>query len=48
MRDTVEEMLVEKVEEMVPPLFDETLSGLDPSFSTELMGLAVDIEFQFG
>jgi hypothetical protein len=47
-RDTVEEMLVEKVEEMVPPLLDETLSGLDPSFSTELMGLAVDIEFQFG
>lgn len=46
-RATVEEMLVSSIQEMVPPLLDETLSGLDPSFSTELMGLSVDIEFEF-
>lgn len=46
-RDTITEMLVEKVNEMVPPLLDETLSGLDPSFSTELMGLSVDLAFEF-
>ena len=46
-RATIEEMLVAKIEEMVPSLLDETLSGLDPSFSTELMGLTVDIEFEF-
>lgn len=46
-RDTITEMLVEQVNEMVPPLLDETLSGLDPSFSTELMGLKVDLAFEF-
>ena len=46
-RDTITGMLVEKVNEMVPPLLDETLSGLDPSFSTELMGLQVDLAFEF-
>lgn len=46
-RTTIEEMLVEQIEAMVSPLLDETLSGLDPSFSTELMGLAVDIGFEF-
>ncbi len=46
-RATIEEMLVEKIDEMVPPLLDDTLSGLDPSYSTELMGLEVDIEFAF-
>lgn len=46
-RDTITETLVEKVNEMVPPLLDETLSGLDPSFSTELMGLTVDLAFEF-
>lgn len=46
-RSTIEEMLVEKIQEMVPPLLDETLAGLDPSYSTEMMGLTVDMSFSF-
>lgn len=46
-RTTIENMLVEKITEMVPPLLDSTLSGLDPSFSTELLGLQVDLAFSF-
>ncbi len=46
-RATLEEMLVAKIQEMVPPLLDETLSGLDPSYSTELMGLTVEMAFSF-
>lgn len=46
-RSTIEEMLVEKIQQMVPPLLDETLAGLDPSYSTELMGLSVDMAFLF-
>jgi hypothetical protein len=46
-RDTLEGMLVEKVTEMVPPLLDSTLSGLDPSFETEMLGLPVSASFSF-
>ena len=46
-RDTVEEMLVEKIKEMVPELLESTLSGLDPSFSTEVLGATVDLAFGF-
>lgn len=46
-RSTIEDMLVEKIQEMVPPLLDETLAGLDPSYSTEMMGLTVDMAFSF-
>jgi hypothetical protein len=46
-RAYIEDMLVTKIDEMVPPLLDETLSGLDPSFSTEMLGLQVDMAFTF-
>jgi hypothetical protein len=46
-RDYLSEMLVEKVNEMVPPMLDETLSGLDPSFSTEILGKEVGLSFSF-
>ncbi|MBM4369602.1 MAG: hypothetical protein FJ102_25560, partial [Deltaproteobacteria bacterium] len=37
----------EQIDAMVPALLDETLAGLDPSYTTELMGLEVQIEFAF-
>lgn len=43
----IEDTLVSKIDEMVPSLLDETLSGLDPSFSTELLGESVDLSFDF-
>lgn len=46
-RDALEGMLVEKVTEMVPPLLDETLAGLDPSFETEMVGVPVSAAFAF-
>lgn len=46
-RGKIEEMLLTQIQERVPPLLEETLAGLDPSFSTELMGLAVDMAFSF-
>ncbi|GDX79079.1 hypothetical protein LBMAG42_08900 [Deltaproteobacteria bacterium] len=46
-RATVEEMLVTQINDMVPPLLDELLTSLDPSYSTELMGLSVDLGFGF-
>lgn len=46
-RGTLEEMLVAQIEEKVPPVLEETLAGLDPSLSTELMGLSVDLAFAF-
>jgi len=46
-RSTIEEMLVEKINEMVPELLSSTLEGLDPSFSTELLGHTVDMAFGF-
>jgi hypothetical protein len=46
-RGTLEEKLVAEIEARVPPLLDETLAGLDPSFSFEVMGMAVDLGFAF-
>ncbi len=46
-RATVEEMLVTQINDMVPPLLDDLLSSLDPSYSTELMGLSVELGFGF-
>lgn len=46
-RDTIETKVIEQVETMVPPLLEETLGGLDPSFSTELLGTTVDLAFSF-
>lgn len=46
-RGKIEEMLATQITEQVPPLLDETLNGLDPSYSTELMGLSVDLGFGF-
>lgn len=46
-RDTVEEMLVEKIQTLVPELLGSTLSGLDPSFSTDILGYTVDMAFGF-
>lgn len=46
-RDTIIDMVKQQVTDMVPPLLDETLAGLDPSFSTELLGQTVSLAFQF-
>lgn len=46
-RGKIEEMLATQITDTVPPLLDETLNGLDPSYSTELMGLPVDMSFSF-
>lgn len=46
-RSTVEEMLVTKINEMVPELLSSTLAGLDPSFSTDILGHTVDMAFGF-
>ena len=43
----LEEMAVEKIAEIVPPLLDEQLSSLDLSFETELMGQEVAVMAQF-
>ena len=46
-RDTLEGMLVENIEAEVPPLLDETLSGLDPSLSKDILGKTFDMGFSF-
>lgn len=46
-RDTVQDMLREQIVAMVPPLVDETLAGLDPSFSMDLLGRTVALAFSF-
>lgn len=46
-RSTVEEMLVSKINEMVPELLSSTLAGLDPSFSTDILDHTVDMSFGF-
>lgn len=44
---TIEEMLVTQIQEMVPPLLEETLGGLAPTFSTELLGEEIELEYAF-
>jgi hypothetical protein len=46
-RDQLESMIVDQIQSQVPALLDETLAGLDPSFSTELLGKQVDLSFSF-
>lgn len=46
-RDTITTKIVEQIDAMVPPLLEETLGGLDPSFSTALLGTTVDLAFAF-
>lgn len=47
LRDTLEEKIVEQIDTMVPPLLEDTLGGLDPSYSTEVLGATVDLAFVF-
>lgn len=47
LRDALESTLVEKIQEQVPPLLTDTLAGLDPSFSTEVLGQPLDVAFGF-
>jgi hypothetical protein len=46
-RGVVEDMLVEKIEEMVPPLFEDLLSGLDLSFELDLLGAPLSVSAAF-
>jgi hypothetical protein len=46
-RDALEDMLVEKVDEIVPPLLGDYLSDLDLSFSTELLGVDMGVAATF-
>ncbi len=45
---TIQEAVIAQVDALVPPLLDETLSGLDPSFETELLGKNVEMTYEFG
>lgn len=46
-RGTLEDMLLEQITEMVPPLLESTLAGLDLSFELELMGVPLSIGAEF-
>ncbi len=46
-QNTIEDTLVEQMEEMVPALLDEQLGALDFSFDTELMGTTVSVGATF-
>lgn len=46
-RSTLEEQIVAAIEEKVPPLLEETLGGLDPSFELDLLGRPVALSFGF-
>lgn len=46
-RGAIEGMLLEKIEEMVPPLLESSLSGLDISVDTELLGRQVSMAATF-
>lgn len=46
-REQVEGMLLEQIETQVPALLDSALGGLDPSFSTELMGQELSLSAGF-
>lgn len=46
-RDYLEDTIISMIEEQVPALLDDTLSGLDPSFETELMGSTVSLAAEF-
>ncbi len=46
-RDAVEGLLIEKIEELVPPLLEDLLTGLDLSFELDLMGAPLTITAEF-
>ncbi len=46
-RGVVEDMLVEKIEEMVPPLLEDLLTGLDLSMELDLMGAPLTVSVAF-
>ncbi len=46
-RSTIETMLVDQILTMVPALLQDTLSGLAPTFSTELLGAEVELAYAF-
>jgi hypothetical protein len=46
-KSTIEEKVQEQIETMVPPLLEEALGGLDPSFEMELLGTTVALSFSF-
>jgi hypothetical protein len=45
--ETIQGMIQEQILEMVPPLVEETLSGLAPSYETELLGHTTTIAWEF-
>lgn len=45
---TIQETVIGQVNALVPPLLDETLSGLDPSFSTDILDKQVELTYGFG
>ncbi len=46
-RGKLEDMLLEQIETIVPPLLEDTLGGLDLSFSLDLLGTTVRIAASF-
>ncbi len=46
-RGVVEDLLIEKIEEMVPPLLEELLSGLDLSMELDLLGAPLSVKVDF-
>lgn len=46
-RGKIEEMLLVKIEEMVPSLLSDSLAGLDPSFDLELLGTPLSVAAGF-
>ncbi len=46
-RGMVEDMLLEKIEELVPPMLEETLGGLDLSFELDLLGAPLSLSMDF-
>ena len=46
-RSTIEDMLVAKMDEMLPALLADTLGGLDISFDLELLGTQISISADF-
>jgi hypothetical protein len=47
LRDGLEEMILEQVEEVVPELIQDALAELDPNFGTEMMGVSMEIGASF-
>jgi hypothetical protein len=46
-REQLEKLLVEQAEAQIPPLLEESLSSLDLSFSSEVMGAPLEVSAEF-